>query len=157
MAKSRGYHQDGRSKVTRHFVGVPDAVWDHPKFRRLSANAKVVVMAITRRNFRRNNGRIVFSARDGEEIALGRDSTSRALREAEEAGFIQARKRGAFTSKRLATEWAITWQPVGQELPTHAYRDLAPKIKPSPSTRTGQSVQTDTSAEARPLQSAQAD
>jgi len=157
MAKIRGYRPDGRSKANKHFVGMPDAVWDHPKFRALSTNAKVVVMAITRRNFKWNNGQIVFSARCGEEIGLGRDATSRALREAEAAGFIEAKRRGAFTSKRLATVWAVTWQPVGNEAPTHAYRNSEPKIKASPSTRTEWSGQTDTNAGRERLQSGTAD
>jgi len=152
---ARAIRPDGRSVSSKHFAGVPDRVWDHPKFQRLPSNAKVVIFAITRRNFARNNGQIAFAVRDGEALGLGRDATARALREAEAAGFIAAVTRGTFTSKRLATEWAVTWQKVGKEPATDAYRVAEPEIKHSPAGRTTQSGWTDTKGPSASLQSVQ--
>lgn len=131
MARGRGVTRDGKSKkdpgLDGGFVALPYTILDQDKFRDLSSAAKVIVLAITRLLNKKNNGRIAFSERAGEKWGLSAKTTRRALREAEDAGFIVKTRAASFTSKGLATEWFIPWRKMAD----NAEPIAVPKINPS--------------------------
>lgn len=117
MSKGRGVTRNGRSKkdaIAGPFVALPHSVLDKPEFRGLSSAAKVVVVAIAhvfRGKERTPNGTLAFGERSGAAWGLSAKTTRRALREAEAAGFIRKTQAASFTSKKLMTEWALSWYP----------------------------------------------
>jgi len=124
-AAPRNGEQTGQKAPSGHITGFPDAVFLHPAFRELKLRAIAVLLAISHRHRKYNNGNIIFSIRDGYRfIGLQKATTSHALRELQAAGFIEVTQKGTFTSKRLASSWAVTWEDVGSTPATHAYRDI---------------------------------
>ena len=134
MAKGRKVYRNGRNKGL--FLALPHSVIDSSAFRELSSAAKVVTLAIARLFNGRNNGALAFAERAGCDWGLSQNTTRRALREAEAAGLIHKTKAASFTSKRLATEWAISWQPLPAGMKIVVASAISPSGKNAP--RSGQ-------------------
>src|SRR5207302_5713118 len=100
-------------------------------YRSLKPGPRALLWEIIRKYNGMNNGRIGFSQRD-MALALNiadRETIAGYVRELEAKGLIRAAKRGGFNVKvcdRRATEWAITWEKIGDELPTKEFARWSP-------------------------------
>jgi len=115
------------------FLALPRYLVDAPACRALSPAERAIMIAVLHGYNGRNNGEIRFAAREGEAWGLGKSQTAAALRSLVDAGFLQVSRPGAFTTKRLATLYALTWRPadVGERT-TRAFLET----KASPAGRT---------------------
>ena len=130
MAKFRKPYRNGRNRGA--FVSLPHSVIDSPRFRALSSAGVKVVLAIARLYNGSNNGAIAFSERGGEGWGLSQKTTRRALREAQEASLITKTQCGAFTTKRLAALWAISWQPLPAGVAVITPQEVIPSGRNAP-------------------------
>ena len=110
MAKGRRYNRTGRSEGMGRFVAVPFDLMDAPAYSALSTTARAIMLLVIRNHNGHNNGRIRLSARDGERWGLDKNTTARGLKELTAAGFLINTKEADYHSKKLAREYAITWQ-----------------------------------------------
>ena len=76
-----------------------------------------------RRRFNgRNNGELHLTAEEVKTtLSMGTNTFVRVQRELQEKGFIRMTRQGGF-HQRLPTLWALTDEPVGTKLPSHAYK-----------------------------------
>jgi hypothetical protein len=135
--KVYGFPRQSRAKAdgfNRLYHGIVDtAAWLHIA----RSGAIGLLTYIWRRYNGRNNGRITFSQREAERIF--RCSPKRAIRwfsELQEAGFIVAVRRGAFSQKTgvfaaRATTWRLTMEPYDGNAPTRDYLHFKPDGAPN--------------------------
>jgi hypothetical protein len=131
MSRKRKLSAKGRSTGTKPFVMLHNWIFDCPAYRSLKPGPRAVLWELTRRYNGSNNGRIACGAR---EMARALNVTDRQTiatyeRELEAKGFIKAMRRGGFSVKvsdRRVTEWALTWEKVGDELPTKEFASWRP-------------------------------
>ena len=132
---ARGIRRNGRSKGGPAFVQLYNYVLDSPAFRSLSSTERSVLLAVARRFNGKNNGSISFAAREGEAWGHSKSTTAEALKGLVKAGFLRITQPGAFTTKRLAATYALTWHPTDKGLP--ATQDFKKgETKTSPTQRT---------------------
>lgn len=70
------------------FVALPNALYDSPRFQRLSSDAKVLVLALARKHNGNNNGRLTFTTADASRQGISTRRRRNAVTEAIEAGFV---------------------------------------------------------------------
>jgi len=92
------------------FVMLPRWVVRSPAWRDLSPNARAVYLELRDRFNGHNNGMIGLGCREAAEaINVHRNVANRAIKELEDAGFIEATAKGAFRQNgRRATDWLLT-------------------------------------------------
>lgn len=106
-------------------------VFDSPAYRSLKPGPRAVLWELIRRYNGSNNGRIAYGARDMARALSVTDRQTIATyeRELEAKGFIKAVRRGGFSVKvsdRRVTEWALTWEKIGDDLPTKEFARWRP-------------------------------
>jgi len=148
MSGRRKLNAKGRSTGTKPFLMLQNWVFDCPAYRSLKPGPRAVLWELIRRYNGTNNGRIAYGARDMARAVNVADRQTIAAyeRELEEKGFIRACRRGGFSVKvsdRRVTEWALTWEKIGDELPTKGFAYWRPSeidgtLKPS--TKGGKSI-----------------
>lgn len=131
MAGRRKTNAKGRSTGTAPFVMLPNWVFDSRAFRSLKPGPRSLLWELVRRHDGTNNGRIVFSQRRMAEALniADRQTIAEYVRELAAKGFIIATRPGGFSvkvSERRATEWALTWVKIGDELPTKEFARWRP-------------------------------
>jgi hypothetical protein len=107
-------------------------LFDCPAYRSLKPGPRAVLWELIRRHNGSNNGRIACGARDMARAVqvADRQTIAEYERELEAKGFIKAVRRGGFSVKvsdRRVTEWALTWEKIGDELPTKEFARWRPK------------------------------
>jgi hypothetical protein len=105
------------------FVMLPFYLLKSPAYRSLSVTARALIPEIAMRFNGENNGRISFSVREaGKAVGRDKDTAGNALHELEDKGFLDAKRKGYFSSiQSKATEWRLTWLPCGDERPTKEF------------------------------------
>jgi DNA-binding transcriptional regulator YhcF (GntR family) len=74
-----------------------------------------------------NNGELFLSIRDaGKRLGVGKNTAHNAFRALESRGFIRARERGLFTTRR-ATTWILTEFSFGTKTPTKDFMRWRPE------------------------------
>ena len=108
MSKRNSPTRRGRS--TSPFVMLHWHLLDSQGWHQLSPRARLAYLELAQLYNGENNGRIALSARRlACRMPCDKATASRALRELEDAGFIQTMRVGAFTRKdRLASEYRLT-------------------------------------------------
>jgi len=130
MLMSRNQRQkplpNGRSASER-FSMLPHYLQRSPAWRTLSPNAKAIYLEILLRFDGGNNGEISYSVRESEEIGIGRNAASLALKELQHRGFIVIARESSFTLKtREARCWRLTAHGCGKELATKDFTRWRP-------------------------------
>lgn len=97
---------------------LPNYVFESPAYRALKPGPRALLFELIHKHNGHNNGKIVFSARDmtRDLNITDRETTAKYIRDLEEKGLVKATRRGGFNVKasdRRATEWELTWMPVG--------------------------------------------
>lgn len=127
----RKRYRNGRSTGAQPFVMLGYWTFDCAAFRSLKPGPRAVLWELIRRHNGANNGRIGFSQRDMAAAinVSDRETVAAYVRELEAKGFIKAMRRGGFNVKvsdRRATEWALTWIKIGDDLPTKEFARWRP-------------------------------
>ncbi len=141
MSKRHRRKNQGRS--TSPFVMLHWHLLDSRGWHELSLHARGAYLELCRLYNGENNGRLGLSARRlASLVPCDKATASRALRELEDAGFIQTMRLGAFARKdRLASEYRLTnfTCDVTGDLPTRSWNRLPwrPSEGQSRSYRTG--------------------
>lgn len=126
MGRGRRANAKGRSTGPAPFLMLPQWAFDSPAYRTLKPGPRALLWELIRRFNGTNNGHIVFSQRD-MAVAINvtdRETVALYVRELESRGLIVASRRGGFNVKvadRRASEWALTWLPVGDVPATKAF------------------------------------
>lgn len=114
MANGRGGSKRSKYQTSRdagNFLALPYAVLDSPNFKKLSANAKALLLEVGRQLGKDNNGRLLLS----KAYLLPRgwkssDMISKGKKELLEYGFIYETVMGHRPNK--ASWYAVTWQAI---------------------------------------------
>ena len=131
MKRGRKSNAKGRSTGAEPFLMLPQWAYDCPAYRSLKPGPRALLWELIRRFNGKNNGRIGFSQRDMSAAinVADRETVAGYVRELEARGFIVATRRGGFNVKaadRRASEWALTWLPVGEALATKEFMRWRP-------------------------------
>ena len=148
MPRKRRINTKGRRDFAQPFVMLPHWAFDSPAYRSLKPGPRAILWELVRRYNGANNGQIGFSQRDMAAAinVADRETVAGYVRELEAKGFIKAMCRGSFNVKvadRRATEWALTWQRIGESPPTKEFMHWQPSEidgTEKPATRDGKSV-----------------
>ena len=114
MANGRGGSKRSNYQISRdagYFLALPYSVLDSPNFKKLSANAKALLLEVGRQLGKDNNGRLLLS----KAYLLPRgwkssDMISKGKKELLECGFIYETVMGHRPNK--ASWYAVTWQAI---------------------------------------------
>jgi hypothetical protein len=106
---SKRHLRKRRGRSSSPFVMLHWHLLDSQGWHQLSPHARLAYLELTHLYNGANNGRLSMSARRlASLIPCDKATASRALRELEDAGFIEAMKLGTFTRKdRLASEYRL--------------------------------------------------
>lgn len=122
------HNNKGRSKGEGQFFALPYAMAKHEAWRNLSGGAvKVFIELRCRYQVRgdgdtNNNGEITLSLDEAARLLkMGKATVHRALKELQQAGFIQEEKRGRWYGRK-ATEWSVADKPCKGKLATRAWQ-----------------------------------
>lgn len=131
MSRRRSLSAKGRSTGTKPFVMLQNWAFDCPAYRSLKPGPRAVLWELIRRYNGTNNGRIACSARDMARAinVSDRQTVAEYERELQAKGFLKITRPGGFNVKvsdRRATEWALTWEKIGDELPTKDFMKWRP-------------------------------
>ena len=131
MARGRKVNAKGRGTGAQPFVMLPHWAFDCPAYRTLKPGPRALLWELIRLFNGANNGRIGFSQRNMSAAikVADRETVAGYVRELEARGFIVARRRGGFNVKaadRRASEWALTWLHIGDDLPTKDFMHWRP-------------------------------
>tara|TARA_R110002126_G_scaffold114842_1_gene253565 strand:- start:210 stop:731 length:522 start_codon:yes stop_codon:yes gene_type:complete len=111
------------------YIKLHRGVTDSPAWKELSCEAKCLMLSIWERHNGTNNGRIPFSHREARlALSVGNTKTARAFKQAQEHGFLIARKKGSFNYKvsageGRATEWEISTEPCDGALAKQGFKN----------------------------------
>ena len=138
----------GGSTGPAPFLMLPQWAFDSPAFRSLKPGPRAVLWEVIRRYNGANNGHIGFSQREMSAAinVADRETVAGYVRDLKERGFINAVRRGGFNVKaadRRASEWALTWLPVGEAPATKEFMRWQPEKKDGtekPATKDGKAV-----------------
>lgn len=128
--RKRKMNKKGRNEPT--FSRLPHWVQDSAAFRSLKPGPRALLIEMIRKYNGRNNGQIIMSARQAcEAINIAdKDTALRYLNQLRDVGLIRPIKVGGFNMKDAtasrATEWALTWERVNEQLPTREFMDWKP-------------------------------
>ena len=117
MANGRGGSKRSNYQTSRdagYFLALPYSVLDSPNFKKLSANAKALLLEVGRQLGKNNNGRLLLS----KAYLLPRgwkssDMISKGKKELLDCGFIYETVMGHRPNK--ASWYAITWQGLDKD------------------------------------------
>lgn len=116
------------SKGKGGFIKLEHSLMDSEAWLTASLGCRCVVLAIWRRHNGKNNGAIVYGARDARrDLGCGPAQAIRYLKEAEERGFIVPVTRGSFDWKQgaraaKATTWRVIMEPHKKRGPANDWR-----------------------------------
>jgi hypothetical protein len=121
-------NRTGRTKGTDKFVMLTEDLLRTAAYRSLSANARALLVELIRRFNGSNNGYISMSVREAAKLCgYSARPAMKALKDLRGRGFIKSRMKGSFDRKvRHASEWELTFHPVGNSIPTHDYLKWKP-------------------------------
>lgn len=90
----------------------------------LSANARCVWLEVMHRYNGNNNGEIPLSCREaGERCNFSKNTASKALKELQERGFVEATIASSFNYKdKFSTRWRVTHESFNGKRPTNEWR-----------------------------------
>jgi hypothetical protein len=114
MANGRGGPKRKNYQIDRdtgYFLALPLSVLDSPNFKKLSANAKALLLEVGRQLRKDNNGRLLLSK--AHLLPRGwksSDMISKGKKELLEGGFIHETVMGHRPNK--ASWYAVTWQAI---------------------------------------------
>lgn len=134
----RGRRQNGRSAHGPPFVQLHYYVMDSAAYRALKSGPRALLLEIIRRYNGSNNGTIGLGVRQAAAALniTDKDTANVYFKALEAHGFIKAISRGGFNMKdpssRRASEWAITWERVGDQPPTKEFMKWTPEEKCGP-------------------------
>ncbi len=96
---------------------------DCDAFRDLPGNAAKLLLRLATRYNGGNNGAISMSTREAaKEIKCSHNHAARCFHALEDAGFVLATQKGAFSwKKRQATTWRLTWLEANGESATKEF------------------------------------
>jgi len=131
MAAGRKTNAKGRSVGKHPFVMLSHFAFDCPAYRTLKPGPRALLWEFIRKYNGANNGRIGFSQRDMSASinVADRETVAGYVRQLEERGFIEARKRGGFNVKvadRRATEWLLSMFALGDVAATKDFMRWRP-------------------------------
>ena len=108
------------------YLLLPYAMIKHPSFKALSASAVRVLIEMSLGFHGHNNGQIGFGVRQARKcLGSGQGKAKQALDQLQEYGFIVCHFEGSFHLKtKQASEWEITFQPMPNRPPSHAWKKL---------------------------------
>jgi hypothetical protein len=122
----RGVDARGRSKRGGQFVPISNDMAASVAWRSLNGNAIKVYVELHSRYNGGNNGDLSLSLDEAARLLhLGKATVARAFAELEAKGFIRMTARGQWYG-RLATTYAVTDRPIGNNPPTNAWRIWRP-------------------------------
>ena len=111
MANGRNPKSRGSGRDAGRFIAIPWVVTDCENYKRLSANARSLLLEVVRQYNSRNNGRLLLSksylSKRGWKSS---DMISKGKKELLDGGFIYETVKGHRPNK--ASWYAITWQPI---------------------------------------------
>jgi hypothetical protein len=110
MGKGRRPNRTGRNEGSARYLQLDYQMLRSPAFITLTPIARAVLIAVGATFNGFNNGSIRFSVRDGARWGLRRTATARGIIELIAAGFLRRTVEGAYTTKRRAAEYRITWR-----------------------------------------------
>lgn len=118
------------------FALLPFALLDSDAFCSLKTPAVSILVGLLRRYNGHNNAHIPFSCREAAAFAnVSPNTAARAFSQLEEVGIIKCITPSNFDCrKKLAREWALTFQPIEGAIATGEWRHF--KIKTSVKTKT---------------------
>jgi hypothetical protein len=87
----------------------------------MKPDAKALLIAVWQRHNGTNNGTISYATREAADIGLSNSAAARAFRELIERGFLRVAKESRFSQTKMAREWTITAEKVGDERPTNDF------------------------------------
>lgn len=128
----RGVNHKGRSKRGLPFVRLPHHVLKSEAYQSLKPGPVALLVQIIFRYNGSNNGHIGLGVREASKAiqVSDKDTVSKYFRDLQEKGLIKAERKGAFNMKdpssRRATEWALTWERVGETPPTKEFLSWKP-------------------------------
>ena len=110
-------------RQTGQFVGLPYYMLRSPQYRALSADARAVLIDMHLGFHGHNNGAIGYSLRQAMEcLHSGSERAKRAIDQLQSSKFIVCRRASSFNLKtKRAREWEITFQPLPNGRPSHAW------------------------------------
>jgi hypothetical protein len=114
----------------KSFVKLDDDLIDSEAWLHLSPPAFKLLVAVWRRHRGpANNGCIPFSIRDARKLlGCGPNQARKYFEELERKGFLRLTRESSFNVKtKLAREWEITAEPVGDSTPAADFKDWKPE------------------------------
>ena len=125
---SKRSNSTGRSAGSSHHIRLyRSSVLDTAAWRHLSPAATKVLIDMWSRCNGTNNGQISYSARDGVEINMHRNTVAKALRELEDVGFIVCEEAWTFNQGgRKSRKWRLTTEPANGKPATREFARWQP-------------------------------
>lgn len=127
------HNRKGRSKgqVPGTFSLVRHDIVKSPAFRSLPPAARSVWLELVLRFNGHNNGDIPLSCREAEHlVGISKNTASKAFKELLDKGFVRIGQDSSFNLKtRLSRRWTLTYESVGNCLPTNDWRAWEPPEK----------------------------
>ena len=113
----------GRTKNSEPFVRLPLYMLKSAAWQSLKGTPRALYIEIARRYNGKNNGEIIYSVREaGKDIGVSPNTAGRGFKDLEDRGFIKKMRDSSFTLKtKEACEWALTLEPIGNELATKEF------------------------------------
>lgn len=111
------------------FLRVINAIYDHPAWKELSADARCILLELIRRYNGRNNGFITLSCREAAAIFHGGKGTAQTrLSELQAHGLVKIVNKGVYQN-RHATTWLLTFETDDRNShrPTHDWKSYKAK------------------------------
>jgi hypothetical protein len=106
----RRHNATGRSNGGERHVRLPLYLLQSVAYRSLSLAARAVLVEAVAFYDGSNNGYLILPARTmAERIGKDHSTAARALRELDDAKFIEPMANGSFSVKRKASEYRLTW------------------------------------------------
>ena len=120
MARKKNPHANNGQ-----FAGIPILLIKHPVWGALDPAAVTVLLGICARYKGYRNGEIAFSCREAADFAnISKNTAARAFRRLQDLGIIKCVTESNFDCrKKLAREWALTYQPVNNKPPTNEWKN----------------------------------
>jgi DNA-binding transcriptional regulator YhcF (GntR family) len=134
-------NKTGRSKGTRPFIMLMNAIYDHPAFKALTPHSKAIYFDIRRRYNGLNNGDIHMSVREAAACCgCGNGTAHKALKMLENHGFIVTTLPGlVHGTARRATTFRLTDEADSKNnmAPTRDFENWKPAENSFPSISSG--------------------
>jgi hypothetical protein len=119
-----------KGEKPKYFVKLDDELLESEAWLHLSPPAfKLLVDVWRRHRGPANNGRIPYSVREARQLlGCGPNQARKCFEELERKGFLRLTRDSSFNIKtKLAREWEITAEPVGDSTPAADFKDWKPE------------------------------